>query len=316
MKLLFEEDLVEAVVMLCATGSRQGVPALQIRRFHAGREKLYSILDPDDRNDAFFRLHLEWFREWGLEKLLADVLASFPILGQRLDVMAFRKARSQREEGAEMYVNETGRRGVMALCAGRLQQDEALARLLHHEFTHLSDMLDPAFGYVPELRVAAQNASHRRVALERYRLLWDVCIDGRLIRAGRPTLAGREQRRNEFEQTFSFLPEDRRRRTFESLWQNSTPNHAELEALATDPRGAQQVPGPLPGMPCPLCGFPTFDWADPARLQAQPLRVITADFPSWSLEQGLCSRCAEIYLASEFALPATIFLDHPRHRIA
>jgi hypothetical protein len=78
MQLRYDEDFVEAAVFLCASGRRKGVPALQISRFHRQREKPYSIADPDDRNAAFFRVHLDWFREWGLEADLRAVLAEFP----------------------------------------------------------------------------------------------------------------------------------------------------------------------------------------------------------------------------------------------
>src|SRR5689334_8610735 len=67
MRLRYEEDFVESAVLLCATGRRKGASGMLIARFNRERDKLYEILDPDDRNAAFFRLHLDWFREWGLD---------------------------------------------------------------------------------------------------------------------------------------------------------------------------------------------------------------------------------------------------------
>ena len=67
MHLRYDEDFVETAVFLCTSGRRRGTSSLQIARFNREREKLYSILDPDERNSAFCRLHLEWFREWGLD---------------------------------------------------------------------------------------------------------------------------------------------------------------------------------------------------------------------------------------------------------
>ena len=66
MQLRYDEDLVEAAVFVRASGTGRGIPRLQLARFHREREKLYAILDPDARNTAFFKLHLDWFREWGL----------------------------------------------------------------------------------------------------------------------------------------------------------------------------------------------------------------------------------------------------------
>ena len=74
MHLRYDEDLVEAVVFQGASGRLKGIPGLQIARFNREREKLYSIPDPDERNNAFFRLHGDWFREWGMERRLTEPL--------------------------------------------------------------------------------------------------------------------------------------------------------------------------------------------------------------------------------------------------
>jgi hypothetical protein len=104
-------------------------------RFHREREKLYSILDPDERNTAFFKLHLDWFREWGLEKPLTDLLQEFPLLPEQLSVLAVRKTRGKSDEGAELYVNETGKRSaILALRPESFERDAALRDYVRHEF--------------------------------------------------------------------------------------------------------------------------------------------------------------------------------------
>src|SRR5512134_2838938 len=75
----YDEDLVETAVFRCANGARKGISSLQMARFQREREKLYRILDPDERESAFFQLHLEWFREWGLEDILTAALGEFPL---------------------------------------------------------------------------------------------------------------------------------------------------------------------------------------------------------------------------------------------
>jgi hypothetical protein len=160
MQLRYDEDFIEAAVLLCTSGRRQGVPLLQVSRFHREREKLYGILDPDERNAAFFRLHFDWFREWGLEKSLTDVLREFPLLSDKLEVLAVRKTPSKNDEGAELYVNKAGQRtGLLALRLERLAQQASLPDFLRHEFTHLHDMLDPAFGYSPALDLPGLNTA-------------------------------------------------------------------------------------------------------------------------------------------------------------
>src|SRR5262249_45491483 len=114
MQIHYDEDLIESAVFVCVSGRRPEIPSLQINRFHRERERLYAILDPDERNTAFFNLHLTWFREWNLERSLTDRLDEFPALRAALTVMAFRRATRRNEEGGELYVRpETGRNGVL-----------------------------------------------------------------------------------------------------------------------------------------------------------------------------------------------------------
>jgi hypothetical protein len=310
MKLRCDEDFVEEAVLLCASNRREGIPSLQIHRFHIEREKCYSILDPDERNAAFFKLHLDWFREWGLEKLIVGLLDEFPQLPGALNVLAFRKARGKNEEAAELYVNaQTGRNAVVALRVERFEKDDLLARLLRHELTHLSDMVDPAFGYSPELYLRGPSPAQQRIVRERYRLLWDVTIDGRLSRASRAINSTREQHQALFDRAYSFWPEEKRREIFDEMWSGHSPKHAHLLALASDPRDLGHAHQPLPGASCPLCDFPTFDWADLHALSDVSRASLRAQFPLWTPDQGVCKRCVEIYeLAGKFEVPATIVL--------
>src|SRR5262249_36750907 len=156
-------------------------------------------------------------------------------------------------EGAELYVNSgTGRNGVLALRAERFTHPAGLEVFLRHEFMHLHDMIDPAFGYSLELDRPAPGAMQRRLTRERYRLLWDITIDGRISTTmpnGKrergsilpidppPHVSGcgpnvRELHRTTFDRAFGFWPAAKRDEVFESLWQSRRPRHAELWAIA------------------------------------------------------------------------------------
>lgn len=306
MQLRYDEDFIEAAAFLCTSGQRKSVPSLQIARFHREREKLYGILDPDDRNAAFFKPHLEWFREWKLEKIFTGLLSEYPSLYSALNMLAFRKARARTEEGAELYVQNgdgealtpVSRNAVVALRAERFARDEDLIPFLRHEFMHLHDMVDANFGYSPQLHLSGQNASQQRLTRERYRLLWDITIDGRLTNAGRATVGDREVHRTAFERAFGFWPEQKRDVIFGSLWNGQRPRHAELLEIASDPREVKCSQEPLPGAPCPLCGFSTFQWAGAEQLGGEVGKAMLREFPHWTPEQGACERCAEIYAST------------------
>ena len=294
MHLRYDDDFVEAAVFIAASGQRPGVPSLQIRRFHGARERCYAVPDPDERNAAFFKLHLDWFREWGLEKLLLGLVFEFRLIGLTLNTLAFRKARSRKDEGAELYVSaENGRSAVVAMRPERFQRDDAVRYLLRHEFMHLEDMIDPSFEYVPNLNSGGANPSRQAIIRERYRLLWDITIDGRL---------GRESERERhcalFQNAFSFWPEARRRDVFAKLWTTKAPRHDELISLSSDPRDLSHADRPLAGGACPLCGFSTFAWAEPSDLDEATRAAIERDFAGWSPAQGACARCAEVYASA------------------
>jgi len=296
MRLQYDQDLIESVVFDCANGKCGELPVLQIRRFQREREGLYTILDPDDRNTAFFRLHLEWFREWGMEKILTELLKEFPLVVDSLNLFAFRKARSRKEEGAELYGgSQAGRNGVMALLPERFAGPEALRCFLRHELMHLQDMVDPTFGYSPDLDRLGQNAAQQRLTSERYRMLWDITIDGRLTAALRGTLGTQDTHRRLFNRAYGFWSETKRDAVFDALWRGLAPRHQDLLSIASDPREVTSADTPLPGASCPLCGFSTFLSANPSNLSASVLGIIGKEFPFWTTEHGLCGRCADVY---------------------
>jgi hypothetical protein len=310
MKLLFDDDLIDGVVQLCANGRRADVPMPQIRRFHAERERCYRILDPDERATAFARVQLAWFSEWGLAERLSCVLAPFVELGSALAAMAFRKARGRTDEAAELYRDAEGQwRSIVALRPERFTDDAALTRFLRHELAHLTDMVNPQFGYSPDLERTGQTASQLRLTRERYRLLWAVSVDGRLIQRGLDTVADEGQRRQEFNRGFAFLPETRRTELFSSLWHGRLAGHDQLLGVAADPRGFQGGQSQIPGGACPLCGFATFQWTGIDRLRAAARNRIRADFPGWCDGEAVCARCAEMYDAiTGLEYPATVVL--------
>lgn len=311
MQLRYDDDFIEAAVFLGATGRCQGVPAMQIARFHREREKLYHILDPDERNTAFFKLHLDWFREWGLEAPLKETLDEFPLVRKGLAVLAVRKASGKNDEGAELYVNDAGQRtGILALRLERLTSGASLRDYLRHEFMHLHDMLDPAFGYAPELDLPGLHSAQRRLARERYRLLWDITIDGRLAASDHAPIQTHEQHALAFARGYSFWDQEKRDDTFAALWRNPAPTHFLFLELIADPRGLRGSYQPAPGVSCPLCGFPTFVWAETSKLPQAIADRIAAEFPGWSLDHGLCGHCQETYeAASIFARTAPRYLQ-------
>jgi hypothetical protein len=149
--------------------------------------------------------------------------------------------------------------GDRGLRPERFADETALTRFLHHELAHLADMVNPDFGYSPELGQTGQTPSQLRLTRERYRLLWDVSIDGRLAQRGLETVADEVQRRQEFNRGFAFLPDERRDELFEALWHGQLAQHRPLLELAADPRGCRGVMPRCPAPPVPSAALPPFN---------------------------------------------------------
>lgn len=294
MEILYETAFLESAVFLYTRRAAGRVPAAQIARYHAEREMAYRILDPDARERRFHELHLEWFREWGLEDRWRRIFEE--MLGDaELERLAVARPRAGVEPGVELYVGPGGgRSAVLVLAPEKLAGGEGLEAFLRHEFLHLRDMLDPAFGYEPDLLTSGVPVGLERLVRERYRLLWDLSIDGRLAAAGHPVATSREAYADALGRGFGFWPAERRAEVLNRLWGGKRPSHAELVRWANDPRGVRAEKKPAPGATCPLCGFPSFEWVPEERARALE-SVIRAEVSWWEAGLGLCGRCAELY---------------------
>jgi hypothetical protein len=197
---------------------------------------------------------------------------------------------------------------VIRLDPQRVLDGDSLLPFLRHELLHIADMLDPVFGYEPRLPRAELGPAHERLLQDRYRVLWDTYIDGRLCRHGRATVLARDGRLQEFARTFPMLG-DGAGETFTRFFDGTCLTHANLVTFAVNPANVSgsapfnrfpdspvlQV-GPRAGQRCPLCGFPTHSFAgNPDRLPAEIVDRIQADFPTWSPSRGLCRQCSDLY---------------------
>lgn len=296
----YDPHLIEEAVFLALQGQPQaGV-------FHRERNHLYEIIEVEERERAFQELHHAWFVRLGLDDRIDQAINEQPLLTSPIGSCVVARAPGKKEEGAELFVNpeaglsEKERRTVRILIRPEsFLAPLALLTFLRHELLHITDMLDPRFGYKPVLPVAEGGPSHDRLLQDRYRALWDATIDGRLVRRGWAPEAIRAGRLADFCCTFSMLGEETAQ-VFGRFFDQEPHTHAELVTFACDPRAA--IGGlraaPQPGSRCPLCHFPTYAFEpNPQGLPAEVVARISRDFPQWHPAQGLCLQCADLYRA-------------------
>jgi hypothetical protein len=176
------------------------------------------------------------------------------------------------------------------LTPGSLLDFDRVEPLLRSELLHVEDMLDPAFGYERDPVVPGVDPVNEKLVRDRYRVLWNTSIDGRLKARGRLPEESEARSRREFIGTFSMLGagvDEQFRRIFEG----PRPSHAELLSIAAN------VEGTASGR-CPLCRFPTARLrSESERLDARVEKAIRLDFPGFHPSQGICAQCADLYEA-------------------
>jgi hypothetical protein len=220
------------------------------------------------------------------DKILA-VLKQFHIITGTAATLLVRRTVTKKDEGAELFVRPDAKNVAIAFRSERIFEP-GFEPWLAHELCHISDMLDPTFAYEPEIRLPDAPPAELDLLRERYRVLWDITIDGRLNQ-------NRPARLAEFQKALPSFSEKK----FDELWA-ARPSHPELVTLA---KSVLVRSVKTPGAPCPLCKFPTFVWAD-----APLVDVIHRDFPRWVPEHGCCARCAELYSMQPQEQPATLFV--------
>ena len=289
---LIEETVLAAEVVVCS-GDAQA--------FRRERDRIYERSDPDRRELEFRALHLAWFARLGLSRAVGDILNEFPELGVRLGEARVLRALTRREEGADLLDQLLPGASHQPLLVVRLRpatllDHNSLETLLRHELMHVVDMLDPGFGYERSLPSSDDGPSADNILRDRYRVLWDTTIDGRLVRSGKVGPGAREARRREFVATFMMLGE-RGGDAFAEWFDQPRPTHAAMVAFAQSPHETGSGPSTNPGR-CPLCRFPVAALEPhPSRLSAAAEAILRADFPGWVPKQGLCAQCLDLYEA-------------------
>jgi hypothetical protein len=277
--------LVEELVLLATDAS---TPPMG-RRYRRERDGLYAIADGERREAAFRDLDARWFRSLGLAKPLVDLLGEFEPVLARISRCIVLHARRRRDEGADLHA---GRGNAPALAvkltpASLLDWDRTVW-FLRSELLHVEDMLDPAFGYARDPALRDNDPVYEKLVRDRYRVLWNTSVDGRLRARGCLPAEFEARSRREFLAAFSMLGSEVDDR-FQKLFHGPRPSHAELLSFAVD------VEGQAAGR-CALCRFPTARFRGPG-LGPPVEDAIRRDFPQFLSSDGICVQCADLYEA-------------------
>ena len=295
----FDPRLVEESVLRLLQGHQLE------QAFRSERDRVYTIEDAEEREQGFRAVHWVWFERLGLARPMERAFAEQSGWLEKIDRTLVLPATAAHEEGAELFVNPAEgtqamrRRLVLQLRPETLCRPKRALELLRSELFHIADMLDPSFGYLPNLELGeGERPGFARQLRDRYKVLWDLTIAGRQLRRGWLGADARERCRAEFGRTFPMLG-DGLGAAFALFFERPRPSHAELAAFARAPLRAAAHGADTPrGQCCPLCRLPAFTLLGPAALLS-PVVIdkIRADFSSWEPRDGFCRQCADLYIA-------------------
>ena len=283
--------------------------------YYKQRDSLYELSDDDERERRFAELNRAWFSRLELDRPVSRAIEEQPRIDDDIPNCFVAAAGLGVDAGAELFVAAEDnarnvRRTLRLLLRPQAVLDPAtLMPFLRYELLHITDMLDPGFAYQPTLPQSENGPVYDVLLTQRYRLLWDITIHGRMARRGWCDDTIRERDLQDFRNAFPMLG-GAEGEIFESFFTDLKPRHPDLIAFAQNPRTMriQNTRGTLPTH-CSLCRFPShvFEPA-PEKLDAVIIDAIHQDFPHWTPADGLCLQCADLYRAHKLSASAAVTL--------
>ena len=189
MRLDLAPRLVDQVVFLLLRQLEQDGEDALPRAHRKAVDKLYELpASSIERENGFKEVTRSFFSQLGVSSWIGQRLAEFPLLEQSLDRLGFERAKRAKYQDGELFVRRES--DGTKVCSARMRLTpeafldlESLRLLLRRELLRLQDMLDPAFDYAPVLPgLEEQDPIHQNMTRDRYRLLWESYVEGRLVR--------------------------------------------------------------------------------------------------------------------------------------
>ncbi len=308
-EIIYDSQLVDDIVHKGLVKQEAAGDLALYNEYHEKRDVIYEM-EQESRPKRFRELDSDFFKRLGCDVYIKEIFDEYPNIQEKIEEVHVRRATTKQNEGSNVV--DEGRKVIIRLYPEIfIEGINEIRRVLRHELVHVSDMMDKDFDY-DVYEEFSKSPMEERIMRDRYRLFWDISVDGRLTNKGLETTATREERKKEFDSFFSKIPEGTRALIFSQMWEAEKPmthnKMVELSkdtnkvlALAAGSRSAEEIIeetknlGPLPGTTCKLCGFPSFDWEEEVTKDEDITKHLKEDFPDWVPQDGVCSRCAEYY---------------------
>ena len=309
LEIVYDQQLVDDIVYKGLAKQEASGDLALYKEYHEKRDAIYEM-EEESRPRKFRELDSDFFNRLGCDVYIKEIFDEYPDIKEKIESVHVRRATTRQNEGSNVV--DEGRKVIIRLYPEIfIEGINEIRRVIRHELMHVSDMMNKEFNYNVNEEFSP-SPMEERIMRDRYRLFWDISVDGRLVNKGLETTATRDERKREFDSFFSKIPEDSRDLIFTKMWVAEEPmahdTMVELSkdtnkvlALAAGGRSSEELIedtkklGPLPGTTCTLCGFPSFDWVEEVAEDEDIVKILKEDFPDWEPQDGVCSRCAEYY---------------------
>lgn len=212
------------------------------KAYLAEREACYQELDLELRSRAFSALDQDWFVRLDIAQVALQACSEWPSIMSKVNRCILAPCLRPQEEGAELFGAHERKAGlqekpnlVIRIQPASLARPSHLQSLLRHELMHINDMLDPHFRYDPSLEQFHDELGIPNAIRERYRILWDMYIDGRIAHSGQLGPEARARRLREFKPLFRVL-DIHTLDAFNSIFDADTLDHPTILAYARCPQ--------------------------------------------------------------------------------
>lgn len=230
----YEQSLVETTVFLTTRANE----TLECE-LHLAIDPLYEILDEELRQREFVTVFRDYFAKLKLDHAIGNLIAERPLIARHVDQCIVREAARKKDESAELFVREIKNSGtkyrtlVIQVCPGSLIDSKRLDVQMRRELLHVSDMLDECFDY--EYETFSGPLSLQNLQRDRYRVLWDTYVEGRLHREKLGVQKEKSRLQQSFERVFTNCSPTPDERMFHEVFNASSLTHEILIKWAREP---------------------------------------------------------------------------------
>ncbi len=278
---------------------------------HRAIDPLYELRDDRKRNARFSAVYLRFFRRLHLDHVVSSLLAERPLLERFVRQCIVREVLSRKKESAELFVKkvergtDSGSNGhirtiVIQACAMSLVDPTRFLLTMRRELLQITDMIDHCFEYRKESLVGGR--PRQNLVRDRYRVLWDLYAQGRLLRQGHRDDDAVRRLTAQFKRVFATESSRLVCPALKRVLEAERITHGRMLCWASTPEQLFEAEGssrsrhqPASGEPCPVCECSTYDWSDLEESDGKIICAVQRDFPQWQPSHGLCRQCADVY---------------------